>query len=322
MCYIKIANYYTFTEMEVLLMIKKHFKKLVSVALAAVMTLGMSLTAFAEEIETPAYSVTISEYDVYVETRTATPAQLARSGMKDETVELIKSNAIENELLHLSTLSEEELTNLGYNDEQIVLLQNYDGERIENNPQLRGIFADMSCNFYKSSASTSSLAVKVIWEWTNVPVFAGVAINDIIGIRWQGTNTSGQPLNLALNSSGSSCKISYYSRSGSYKSQSSVSIATDDPYGHAYAKIPMSAGKGDTDGDYYAKKGTLIVKVDRTGTQSIKEGAFVFGYGHTVLSVTPSLSLPASFGISFSKGVETMCQEAIRMSNTGTITKY
>lgn len=30
-------------------MIKKHFKKLVSVALAAVMVMGMSLTAFAAE---------------------------------------------------------------------------------------------------------------------------------------------------------------------------------------------------------------------------------------------------------------------------------
>lgn len=303
-------------------MIKKHIKKLVSLALATIMVMGMSITSFATEAETPAYSVTVNEYDVYVQTRTATNQQLARSGMDSATVSVIKSDAIENELLHLSSLSENELSSLGYSSEQIELLKNYSGERIETNSQLRGIFADMTCNFYKSSASTTSLTLKVVWEWTNVPVLAGIAIKDIIGIRWQGTNPAGQPLNLALNTSGSSCKISYYSRSGSYKSEAYTSISTDDPYGHAYAKIPMSAGTGDIDGDYYAKKGTLILKVDRTGSDKINEAAFVFAYGHTIVSVSPSLSLPASFSIGFSAGVETMCEEAIRMNSSGTITQY
>lgn len=318
------VNHLFFKESEELPMLKKHFKKLVSLALTAVMVMGMSVTSFAAETETeiPAYSVTVNEYDIYVQTRCATQAQLARSGMDSDSIDVIKSNAIETKLSELSNKSEKELSQLGYTSEQIDLLQNYNGERIETNTELRGIFADMTCNFYKYSASTSSLAVKVIWNWSNVPVLAGVAIKDIIGIRWQGTNSSGQPLNLALNTNGSSCKISYYSRSGSYKSRSSVSISTDDPYGHAYAKIPMSAGTGDAVGDYYAKKGTLILKVDRTGSNSIKEGAFVFGYGHTIVSVSPSLSLPASFGIGFSAGVETMCEEAIRMNNSGTITKY
>lgn len=304
------------------MMIKKQLKKIFCMILSIAMIVGSSIPALAAEPDVPAYSVTISEYDVYVSTRTATKEQLARSNVNSQTVAVIKSDAIENELMRLSKLSTEDLSQLGYNAGQITLLHNYSGERIETNPSLRGIFADMTCDFYKSSASTSSLAVKVVWEWTNVPLLAGVAIKDIIGIRWQGTNTSGQPLNLALNTSGSSCKISYYSRSGSYKSQSSVSISTDDPYGHAYAKIPMSAGTGDADGDYYAKKGTLITKVDRTGTNSIKEAAFVFGYGHTIISVSPSLSLPASFGIGFSNGVETMCEEAIRMNSSGTITEY
>lgn len=62
--------------------------------------------------------------------------------------------------------------------------------------------------------------------------------------------------------------------------------------------------------------------MDRTGTNYIKEAAFVFGYGHTTIVVSPSLSLPASFGIGFSWGTEKMVEEAIRMSNTGVITEY
>jgi hypothetical protein len=298
-------------------------------ALLLVMALMLSgTTAFAADagssakVEQPAYTVTINEYDVYVSTRSTSDSELSRRGVSRSTAALIKSNAIEDELSKLSGLSVAELESLGYSGTQIILIQKYGGERIESNPQLRGIFADMTCNFYKQSASTSSLAVRVTWEWSNVPLLAGVAIKDIVGIRWQGTNNAGQPLNLALNSSGTSCSIQYYSRTGSYKSSSSATVSTDDPYGHAYARIPMSAGTGDSNGDYYAKKGTLITKVDRTGTNSIKEAAFVFGYGHTVISISPSLSLPVSFGIGFTTGVEEMCEEAIRMSSSGTITQY
>ena len=37
----------------------------------------------------------------------------------------------------------------------------------------------------------------------------------------------------------------------------------------------------------------MYVQVDRTGTDSIKEAAFVFGYGHTVIAISPSFP-PAS----------------------------
>lgn len=295
-------------------------KKLLSIVLVIAMSLSLSATVFAEE--TPQYSVTINEYDVYVALRTATRDELARADVSSETIKVVKSNAIENELSRLSELTVDELMQLGYSAEQITRLHEYGGEKIETNPALRGIFADMTCDFYNYSASTSSLAVKVVWEWSNVPVLAGVAIKDIVGIRWQGTNSSGQPINLALNTSGSSCTVKYYSRSGKYQSQTTASISTDDPYGHAYARIPMSAGTGDAAGDYYAKKGVLITKVDRTGSNSINEAAFVFGYGHTIISISPSLSLPVSFGIGFSTGVETMCEEAIRMNSNGTITQY
>ena len=62
------VNHLFFKESEELPMLKKHFKKLVSLALTAVMVMGMSVTSFAAETETeiPAYSVTVNEYDIYV----------------------------------------------------------------------------------------------------------------------------------------------------------------------------------------------------------------------------------------------------------------
>ncbi|ABX43115.1 hypothetical protein [Lachnoclostridium phytofermentans] len=265
--------------------------------------------------------LTISEYDIYVDTRTATSAELARSGVSYEAVAAIKSNDIEDELTRLSALPDEELSNRGYNTGQIEILHDYTGERIETNPKLRGIFADVKCNFYQYTANNISLSLKIVWEWTNKPMLSGISITDIVVIRWQGTNTAGLPMNLALNSSGSSCMINYYNPYESYQSQSSVSISTTDPYGHAYAKFPMS--NGIANGSSYAKTGTLITKIDRTGTDAIKEAAFVFAYGHTTVALTnPSLSLPDPFGIYFSFGVTTMCKEVIRMNSSGIITRY
>ena len=87
-------------------------------------------------------------------------------------------------------------------------------------------------------------------------------------------------------------------------------------------KHKTEAQDGDGTWQYYAKSGTLKVKVERTGTNIIQEAAFVFGYGHTTIVISPSLSLPASFGIGFSFGTETMVEKAIRMNSSGVITEY
>lgn len=299
-------------------------KKLLVFTLSIIMLLSLSLPAYAAEtISDPySYTVTINEYDVYVATRTASASDLAKAGISTRHADLIKSNAIENELLELSALSADELKSLGYTKEQILLLHNYTGERIENAPELRGVFADMTATFSKVSASTTALTVKVEWNWSNAPALAGNAIVDMVAMRWQGTNTAGAPINVAFNSAGSSCSIKYYSRSGVYQYSRSASIVCNSPYDHAYAEIPMSTGDGDGTWQYYAKSGTLKVKVERTGTNIIQEAAFVFGYGHTTIVISPSLSLPASFGIGFSFGTETMVEKAIRMNSSGVITEY
>lgn len=304
-------------------------KKLLSAALSLAMIVAFTMPAFATSsgpdipTEPAAYTVTVNEYDVYVDARKTSNEELQTQGMSDAQIALIKSDAIENELLEKSALSMDELSEMGYDNRQISILKNYSGQAIENTPELRGVFADMTAKFYKYSASTSSLAVRVFWEWSNAPALAGDPITDLIVLRWQGTNTAGQPLNVAFNSKGSSANINYFTRSGKFQENLPTTIVCDSPYDHAYAEIPVSSGEYDSTGwTIYAKSGNLYVQVDRTGTDSIKEAAFVFGYGHTTIVISPSLSLPASFGIGFSWGTEKMVEEAIRMDNKGTITKY
>ena len=137
-------------------------------------------------------------------------------------------------------------------------------------------------------------------------------------MRWQGTNTGGRPLNVAFNSSKSSANVNYYTRDGEYKFNRSVDIVCDSPYDHAYAEIPVSSGEYEDGWTIYAKSGNMYVQVDRTGTDSIKEAAFVFGYGHTVIAISP----PSSCSLIVLLGTEKMVEEAIRMDNKGIITEY
>mgnify|MGYP000208232026 CR=1 FL=1 len=128
-------------------------------------------------------------------------------------------------------------------------------------------------------------------------------------MRWQGTNTGGRPLNVAFNSSKSSANVNYYTRDGEYKFNRSVDIVCDSPYDHAYAEIPVSSGEYEDGWTIYAKSGNMYVQVDRTGTDSIKEAAFVFGYGHTVICNFSLPFPPCLFWNWFLLGTEKMVEE-------------
>lgn len=291
-------------------------KKIISVLLSCFMAFSLLVpSAYAADNNT--FTVTVNEYDVYVASR--------RAAARSNSSTAAALDTIEEKLTELSELSSDQLSLMGYDDSQISILHGYNGERIETNPALRGVFADLTASFSKVAASNTSLSVKVSWSWSNAPLLAGPAIHDMPAIRWQGTNTSGQPINLSLNTSGCSCTYDYYSRyigePEQYMYSGSATVSTNDPYGHAYAKVQLGAGSG-ANLDYYAKTGQMTIRVDRTGSDVIKEAAFVFGYGHPTITVEPSLSLPASFGIGFSSSVEKMCEVAIRMSSNGTITAY
>ena len=75
-------------------MIKKYFKKLVSVALAAAMVMGMSVTAFANE--TPVTNnnetkITLNEYELAEQLAAQTPETLSEEGFDSDEIASIKN---------------------------------------------------------------------------------------------------------------------------------------------------------------------------------------------------------------------------------------
>ncbi len=113
-------------------------KKILSFSLSLALIFALSLPAFAASsgpdipTEPAAYSVTVNEYDVYVDARNTSNEDLQNRGMSEDQIDLIKSDAIENELLEKAALSVDELSAMGYDNNQIAILKNYDGQAIED----------------------------------------------------------------------------------------------------------------------------------------------------------------------------------------------
>ena len=298
-------------------------KKIFSLIFSLLLVYVLSTPAFAAEPEIQLYSFTINEYDAYVAARAAVESELNVSTTSTQEANLIRSDAIENELLRRSKLSTEELYALGYDDEKISILRNYNGERIENIAELRGIFADMTASFTKIYANTSYLCVRADWTWSNAPLMAGSAVFDRVVLRWTGTNSAGVPINLALESSDTMCSVKYHYLSNSvYNFTRFATIDKISPYDYVSAKIQMGVVDGRTGENYYAKSGSLRVCVKSIGSDLINEAAFIFGYGHASVAISASLSLPPTFGIGFSSTTTTMVQKAIRLTSSGTMIEY
>lgn len=238
-------------------------------------------------------------------------------------ISAVKSTEIETELLRLSTLSSEELRNLGYDSAQIEILHSYEGEPIETNLALRGVFADLTCTPACNAASGDSITAKVSWNWSNPPLLSGTSITDVVAIRWKGTNSQGNTANFALDKDASSCKIYYYSRVNNVKKETvSKALTTDDAYEHAERTFKISSTSSDANGTYYAKKGAMIVKIERTGSLKISEAAYYFSYGHPTVTVTPTVSYPTAFQINFNSSTEKMCTTTFRINKNGKVTEY
>ena len=143
-------------------------KKLLAMMMTCAMTLScLTSFAFASEPQgakehTPVLlsEQTSSEYDMYVE-------------MKDDSGDAtINGQKVEDILMQRASLPEDVLEDeYGYSDSQIRILKEYDGTLIEENPQLRGIFANVDGHLYLQEQSNDSVTVRFSWAWDGAPLF-------------------------------------------------------------------------------------------------------------------------------------------------------
>lgn len=293
MCYVKIVNYYSFTEMEVLLMIKKYFKKLVSVALAAAMVMGMSVTAFANE--TPVTNnnetkITLNEYELAEQLAAQTPETLSEEGFDSDEIASIKNykEVYREHISSLNTLSDDALSENGYSREQISIIRSFDGSEAEMRRLGATLTLSATAKDFSYDGNYSHGTLSYSWSWGSVPAFK---MQDMIAASWN---------NWAVTSNSSS--VNYYNvNTGAYYTTKSATFSQD---GNGVLGAGHKFSESLSDNYYYAKSGTGYFKV-KSDVHAKKDFYYYIAYGHSQLIASINFSVGIGGGdasISFTTG--------------------
>lgn len=270
-----------------------------------------------------------NEYDIFVERQNTPTTTLLEQGYSLEEVEQIKSMTVEEILQQRADMSVQELQNMGYSIDRIKMIKEYDGSPLSESPEVRGVFADITGRLYVETYGKSKMSVMFSWSWSAQPVlFFGV--QDIVSCGFAGTNNNNLPCTMRFDDKVSICRVNYYQMDGNtpvYIGSKDQKIVVKNVHQHVEVKFNMSdvvnVGWG------WAKSGYFLVGIKEEKTLNrLYSGTFAFGYGHTVFTTTPSISISvgsgvsAGVGLSFGLGTENMFYKTIVLKNTGAYNIY
>lgn len=276
---------------------KRNLKYVLSLlcAFALIITASpcFAITALAAEKDD---NLVFSEYEYITSVREMSDDEIDAAALTVSEVQMLRSNAIEDELLARKELPDSELVSrYGYTYDEILILRGYNGGRIEEHPELAAITGTLTISKPTVLSATSSrIGVKVVWSWDHCPV---VNANDVFAMYWDPTFGS-KDGKMRINAADSTHTVRY----NLYNTYVDFSREITQVSPNSAAKSVFSIQ--DQSGEAWAETGTLKLYFDATaGSAALTELDFIFAYGHAVLSVSPSVSFPASGGISF--GVST-----------------
>ncbi|WP_316557333.1 hypothetical protein [Methanimicrococcus hongohii] len=265
-----------------------------------------------------AASFMTTEYDVVMKMKQTPVSLLEKAGYSAETIDTFTNFSFEEALLERAQLSENELFELGYNESQILLLQSYDGGSLEDNSQMNSLFAQVTGNLSGESYSKNRIEANFSWEWSHAPLLNGRIITDVVACSFIATND--ENIACAVMVDDASCTIEYY-RGDSKIGEDYPSFSSLNGYGIPEAKFPMSKSFGYTTG--WAKKGTLTVAVKEVvPSDKLYSVYFAFGYGHTCLTLSPSIRTSGGGGLMFGLGTDDMFFKTISVRHDGTYDIY
>lgn len=269
-------------------------KKIFAMLLVCTMTFAGSVQAIAMEptIQDPGTegvligSFTVNEYDSLVQSGRAT--DIASSS----------DSSIETAVLERAQLPVETLLAYGYSNDEIAILKAYDGSPIEDNPQLRGTFANLNGFIYRMDYNDYGSTVRFSWVWDSAPVLHGSAITDVVTCAWVGVNSTNGPHALRIQSAESICEVDYY-QGETFMFRETVDI--DDADVNTYVNASFNVGSDNVSAlSAWAKKGYMDVSVsEAVSVGDLEYSTFVFAYGHQTLTASAGFSVSAS-GISIS----------------------
>lgn len=220
-------------------------KKLLSLALALVMSLSLCVPAWAatdeekqalQQIEmTPDV---FNEYDYIVSVRKAGNMQLQSIGVPLKDIAYIKSDAIEKGLQYRATLPENVLKDqYCYGNEEVSILKAYDGGRLEDCPAMRAVTATQLGELVTGPKRMGAIYA---WSWDYKIV---ATFTDIAAISWVGTYANGLNNEAEVDFRESRADVHYY-YSTRVQPQITYSLESENPSRGCDVKIPMETYSG------------------------------------------------------------------------------
>lgn len=311
-------------------------KKIISIVLVLMLSLSvLNLTAFAADITEQDTAVevaitsipneaaqyhdniisgiarsvstsTYNEYEIIKMLEEMSVEELQQRGYSSDVIEVIENGNLEETILEetfsRASLTESELLDMGYTEEEIVILKALTGEETLEQISTRGILADCTCyntlvdHYYRTSTGKTYFLVSYGWEWDKCPVWL---LTDCAGVGW---NHDFHP--------DDSLDTSYIDYNTTYKEYVHQLDASDVKY----TAEPMLEKQLNTCEDqldmngfygsmYYVKAGWGTMALSQTGIQN--DVKFAFKYGHNEIFAAPSVGYPWSVSFSL-EGAESI----------------
>ena len=241
----------------------------------------------------------LNEYDYIVGIRRAKRNGINVTNISSERMNYIISDAIESELLRRSALPVEVLREqYCYSDDAIRILKSYKGEKLEQNPKLRGALSTLSAALGELVKTSKRVGVIYTWSWDCQPV---ICLTDCVALSWEGTYTAGGSNNMALDTYNSFATVNYYYTNPNQK-QFKYSLQSNNIYRGAYMSFPEE--KYIDAWYYWAKYGALFVYTDLVNQNANAPKLYELNthaeYAHYIVSLSsPTVSFPYGISISF-----------------------
>ena len=194
-----------------------------------------------------------------------------------------------------------QLKDMGYSDNDIKQLRVSLSKKNINEDEIIKEIRGATLNLVLGSAiaSKSKYTFNYSFRWSSCPIFIQ---DDLLAATWSATGSNGSPVNVAINKSSSFLTVKYKSTGGA-PNMKDTTYKWNPIHEYRAAKIQFDMGYNMGSGmSYWTYYGSGKLVLDAVVSNTIYEVYLKFGYGHSVVTGTPSVSFSGSgpsIGMSF-----------------------
>lgn len=267
-------------------------KKILAFVLALILITVIPISVSADEEDSQTFVV--NEEQIIEELQNMSDEELIEIGYDNEQIEEIRNFDYFEALKQRAALDDETLLLYRYTPEEIEELRDYVASGGISRKTISSNTLTLGLSFKNKTTGKKADGV-ITWQWKRAAL---VKFIDCVAVAWQTTN--GNTINFVKNSyKVTSTWTKVNPNSTEPNTKTSTSTWQTNNFQSIYARIPMGGS------NYFAYTGSGTFTMEST-SGTFKEFYIDYGYGHYTVSATPNISLSSSgvgVSISFKGGI-------------------